>query len=328
MSFNSFEEQFKTVILEYLSPDAYSKRLKKSTEYTNADRGEIDPVGEKLRNKGATRNINKLSKIRNKRVAKVRKGRATLGDKVKSAFGVPGEKGPRPTRLKKKGFDAVAKSGPKATMLRGESPDKDALGKFHQRSLGGRKERRPYSRRLSQDPQARSVTSTGRKYEEQFRNAILNYLNEGLPNNQEKPKVDVIKVGAKRVSAAAKKAKKSGQDPVEAADRAVARIYKAGDKELDRSDEISAEGAGKVAGRFQRAVITGQKKTDKSGKNIQSQVGRIRKKFDKRKPAVNRNDGGIKYSVPGDADTFDAARTTVGKDDNEPLVRALKRKPI
>lgn len=269
MSFTSFEEQFKTVILEYLSPAAYSKRLKKSTEYTNADRGEIDPVGEKLRNKAATRNINKLSKVRNKRVAKVRKGRATLGDKVKSAFGVPGEKGPRPSRLKKKGFDAVAKSGPESLMLRGLSPDKDALGRFHQRGLNGRKERRPYSRRLSQDPQARSVTPTGRKYEEQFKNAILNYLNE-----------------------------------------------------------ISAEGAGKVAGRFQRAVITGQKKTDKSGKDIESQVGRIRKKFDKRKPAVNRNDGGIKYRVPGDADTFDAARTTVGKDANEPLVRASKRKTI
>jgi hypothetical protein len=186
MSFTSFKEQFKNVILEYLSPEAYKARLQKSTDYTNSDRGELDPRYSKPRDKVARQSINKLSKVRNNRVAKVRKGRDTLGDKIKSSFGVPGEKGPRPTRLKKKGFDAVDKS-PKdfqvnvrgfRTGWRGESPDRDSIVKPDQINKEGAKLRRPYSRRLSQDPALDYIKPKGRAYEEQFKNVILNYLNE------------------------------------------------------------------------------------------------------------------------------------------------------
>ena len=279
MSFTSFEEQFKTVILEYLSPAAYSKRLKKSTDIASRQApkragavskkfGKDTGAGYYLGGGGGLDHtsydehlpdrISKLSSKRKERVARVEKGRGggarPLGKPTKlSKRGFDDQDMPnRPAKTRKPSYDGGhrVRTGRSTTGKYGTAGNLEKIlkGKLH----------------IDKDGDG-----SKREQTEQFKNAILNYLNE-----------------------------------------------------------ISAEGAGKVAGRFQRAVITGQKKTDKSGKDIESQVGRIRKKFDKRKPAVNRNDGGIKYRVPGDADTFDAARTTVGKDANEPLVRASTRKTI
>ena len=89
----------------------------------------------------------------------------------------------------------------------------------------------------AQDASNRQMRQTSKRFQgrrEQFKNAVLNYLEETEETE--------ISRKSKRVSNAAKKAKKSGQDPVEAADRVVARLYQAGDEEMDRSDEGRSTG--------------------------------------------------------------------------------------
>tara|TARA_R110002074_G_scaffold42819_1_gene112257 strand:+ start:105 stop:848 length:744 start_codon:yes stop_codon:yes gene_type:complete len=146
MSFTSFKEQFKNVILEYLSPEAYKARLGNSADMVTRDQANSRYLANAVRQgakdhprrkivqnqapiKGrwqARNQIDDLSKTRSDRVSKVKQGRRGGGN----------------SKLQRKGFDdnrAVGPNKPRPATLK--------LGK----TLG---------------------------IEEQFKNAVLKYLDE------------------------------------------------------------------------------------------------------------------------------------------------------
>lgn len=109
-------------------------------------------------------------------------------------------------------------------------------------------------------------------------------------------------------------------------------------------DEISAAGAGTVVGRFQRAVASGQKKTNKKPSDITRQENRIKSKIGDPhrmeklggpgktgknvKKALGQVGDDFQYNYDSEFNKFDAARRTVGVDDKEPVnMPRVKKKP-
>ena len=133
------KEQLRQFILEYLSPEDYSGRLKTSRAYekfrqknpnvrsvTGGNRGEEIPVTPRTKVPASVQmdKIDTLSQKRQQRVDKVKKGRRSLGDRIRKMFGTPNAPEPRKTKLQRSGFSKLA------TTMGGTNPDEDSGGRF------------------------------------------------------------------------------------------------------------------------------------------------------------------------------------------------------
>jgi len=147
------KERLRQFILEYLSPKDYRDRLKTSRGYEKfrqknpnvrsvlgGDRQEEIPVTPRTKipvmsskknipsaakDRRSDALIDRLSQKRQQRVDKVKKGRRSLGDRIRKMFGTPNAPEPRKTKLQRSGFSKVADT------MGGTNPDEDSGGRFN-----------------------------------------------------------------------------------------------------------------------------------------------------------------------------------------------------